>query len=172
VFAELLQRANNWFNGERTRAVDRRYGFAIDMRYKGQSHELRIAMPGENKDHWDEHALRDAFLAEHERTFGFAADKPIELVTFRISASTPNHRRPPDLSPESADKPVVIQHRQVWFESPGGFVHCPIYNRVHVKAGTTIEGPAIIEQMDSTLVVTGGDLVTSLEAGNLLLRLG
>jgi N-methylhydantoinase A len=93
-------------------------------------------------------------------------------VTFRVAASTPNHRRPADPAPAAPSAPDPIRHRPVWFEAAGGFVRCPVYDRARIGTGATIHGPAIIEQMDSTTVVTGNDSVTGLDAGNLLLRVG
>ena len=43
--------------------------------------------------------------------------------------------------------------RRAYFDNPGGFVECPIYQRLDLRPGDALEGPAIVEQMDATTVV-------------------
>jgi len=60
--------------------------------------------------------------------------------------------------------------RQVFFAEAGGFVDCPSYNRYQLAAGGVIEGPAIVEEMDSTTVIHPGFLAEVDRYGNLLIR--
>ena len=54
----------------------------------------------------------------------------------------------------------------------GGWVDTPVYWRDHLPLDPQITGPAIIEQMDTTIVVEPGDVVTSDSDGNLILHIG
>jgi N-methylhydantoinase A len=63
-----------------------------------------------------------------------------------------------------------IGRRPVWFE--GTWLDTPIYDRARLPLGASFEGPAILEQMDSTTVVDPGVRVVVDAAGNLILTVG
>ena len=59
--------------------------------------------------------------------------------------------------------------RQAYFQERRGFVECPVYDRDRVPLGTRFEGPAILEQMDTTTVVLPGQAASHDDKGNLIL---
>ena len=59
--------------------------------------------------------------------------------------------------------------RQVWF---GGWHDTPVYRRDHLPAEASLEGPAIIEQMDTTIVLEPGDVAAQDGDGNIIITLG
>jgi N-methylhydantoinase A len=142
----------------------------VDMRYVGQSYELSIPL--------DEDEIEEAlgqvlqrFHEEHERAYGFAApDEPVEFVTLRSTAvgsiAKPKLRELAERSGNVTPRAV----RQVYFAEGGGFVDCPSYNRYRLAAGGLIEGPAIVEEMDSTTVIHPGFRAEVDRYGNLLIR--
>ena len=145
-----------------------------DMRYVGQSYELSIPF-GDGKVEDGLEAMLKDFHDEHERAYGFAAPgEPVEFVTLRLTAvgriakpklpELPAGRR----DVEAARRAV----RQVYFAEAGGFVDCPSYDRYRLPAGGVIEGPAIVEEMDSTTVIHPGFRGEVDRFGNLLVRTG
>ena len=144
----------------------------VDMRYVGQSYELPIPV-GENKVEDALERMLRRFHEEHERAYGFAAsDEPVEFVTLRHTAvgsiAKPKLRELPERSGDvNAARRTV---RQVYFAETGGFVDCPSYDRYQLAAGGVIEGPAIVEEMDSTTVIHPGFLAEVDRYGNLLIR--
>ena len=143
----------------------------VDMRYVGQSYELSIPLgQGRVEDVLDK-MLAD-FHAEHERAYGFAApEEPVEFVTLRLTAvgniAKPRLRElPTDRGDVTAARRTV---RQVYFAESGGFVDCPSYDRYRLPAGGVIDGPAIVEEMDSTTVVHPGFRAEVDQYGNLLI---
>jgi N-methylhydantoinase A len=60
--------------------------------------------------------------------------------------------------------------RPVWFA--GGWHETPVYWRDHLPLGAAFAGPAIVEQMDTTLVVPPGDRVATDAMGNLIVSVG
>ena len=60
--------------------------------------------------------------------------------------------------------------RKVYFAERGGRVDCPIYDRYMLGSGDEVEGPAIVEEVDSTVVVQPGYRADVDEFGNLFLR--
>lgn len=127
---------------------------SINMRYAGQWRSLSIDVgdgPG---------ALAEAvahFHEQHEQEFAFRRDDaPVELYQLGLAAigTTPK----PTFSPQErtgSDNPEPAVRRPVWFEETG-WAQTPIHDRAALAAGTTFDGPAIVEQLDSTIVVPPG----------------
>ncbi len=63
-----------------------------------------------------------------------------------------------------------VAHRRVWFES--GWRDTPVFRRAQVPPGARLEGPAIIEQLDTTIVIEPGSRAAADPAGNLIVSLG
>jgi N-methylhydantoinase A len=143
----------------------------VDMRYVGQSFELTIPLGATSFDPEQAETLRERFHAEHERVYGFsAAAEPVELVSLRLT-TVGRIEKPPlaTLAPASG-APRPKAHRQVFFAETDGFVDCPIYDRYALGAGASFGGPAVVEELDSTVVVHPGYGVEVDDLGNLVIR--
>ena len=146
----------------------------VDMRYVGQSYELSIPWGDRRLEDVLDRMLAD-FHGEHERAYGFAAPaEPVEFVTLRLTAigtiAKPRLRELPD---GSGDVMAALRTvRQVCFAEAGGFVDCPSYDRYRLPAGAVIDGPAIVEEMDSTTVIHPGYRARVDRYGNLLIGAG
>jgi N-methylhydantoinase A len=141
------------------------------MRYVGQSFELTIPLGETSFDTEQAAALRERFHAEHERVYGFNAPaEPVELVSLRLT--TVGRIEKPPLAPSApASGPLrPKEHRQVFFAETGGFVDCPIHDRYALGAGASFAGPAVVEELDSTVVVHPGYGVAVDAVGNLVIR--
>lgn len=159
AFQTLEQQANAWFEEERIAAHDRTLARSVDVRYLGQNYEIAVPMLDSHANAQTLTAIAERFAVEHERLYGFAApDNPIQLVTCRASAAGQVRKAVFLPSPEQgADASAArIGARQVWMPELGDFVECPIYDRALLGAGNLIQGPAIIEQMDTTTIVLPG----------------
>jgi N-methylhydantoinase A len=151
-----------------------RIGFErqVDMRYVGQSYELSIPLDdGRVEDALE--GMLQRFHDEHERAYGFAAPgEPVELVALRLTAvgsiAKPRLRELAQRSGDVGATPRAV--RQVYFAEAGGFVDCPSYDRYRLAAGGRVEGPAIVEEMDSTTVIHPGFRAEVDRYGNLLIR--
>jgi N-methylhydantoinase A len=147
-------------------AEARRDGFAagrirfecfVDLRYQGQGYELTIpASRGEPLAPAELGALRERFDQTHDRQFGHSAPgEPVEIVNYRVRATVDSPKYPMKQYPP-ADKGVetaVTGRRDVCFDSAASLVSCPIYDRGLLAPGHRIEGPAIVDQFDSTTVI-------------------
>jgi N-methylhydantoinase A len=155
AFAELRQRADAWFAGEAIGADRQTIEFALDMRYVGQSHELTILVPDGVFASDDLPALVERFRREHERVYGYAPEGRLQVVTYRVTARAPIAGAPSIIAKPDASVAATahIGSRGVYFQSSGGMVDCPIYDRAYLSPGAIIDGPAIIGQMDTTTVV-------------------
>jgi N-methylhydantoinase A len=143
---------------------------SADMRYLGQNYELETTLPeGDLEPRW--HDLLEAFESEHERQYGFRLPgEPIELVNLRVTALRPE-AAPGLAAPGGDGAPAPVEVRRVWFDADGP-VDCPVYRRDGLPAQTTIDGPAIVEEVDSTTLVFPGDLLRVHERASLLLTIG
>jgi N-methylhydantoinase A len=142
----------------------------LDMRYSGQSHELTIAVTGGTLTDTDLGLVLDDFHREHDRAYGHSApEEPVELVNLRLTAigqiAKPRLREIPAASESAEPK----GHRQVFFAESGRFVSCPIFDRYLLGAGSALDGPAIVEEFDTTTVIHPGYGATVDQFGNLIL---
>ncbi len=128
---------------------------SASARYRLQSHEIELpvtpsVLAGTAAE------LVETFHAEHERRFDFKTPgHPVEIVRLTVlalGASAPP--RLPGLEPGEAPEPAT--RRAVWFRGAGG-VETPVYRRDALGAGVTMEGPAVILEEDSTVIVAPDD---------------
>jgi N-methylhydantoinase A len=126
----------------------------IDMRYVGQWRSLAIEVEGPVE------ALDDAveaFHREHEREHAYRRDDtPVEIYQINLQAvgetrkaELPSHER-------DGDRPEAGGTRDVRFAGQGEPVETPVYERSALPAGARFEGPALVDQLDSTVLVPPG----------------
>ncbi|XRP97182.1 hydantoinase/oxoprolinase family protein [Methanocaldococcus sp. 16A] len=118
----------------------------VDIRYKGQAYEITIPWLG-NIDECVE-----AFHKKHEALYSFSSpDENVEIVNLRVTAIGVMLK--PEIKPEKVVEyiPKPEYHREVYFSD--GWMNSPIYARNKLKAGAKIEGPAVIEDYDTTIVI-------------------
>ena len=144
----------------------------VEMRYAGQSHELAVDFPPGEATAATLASVRVRFHAEHDRSYGHGyPDEPTELVNFRLSAL--GSIRKPRLREIAAQSGPVEEAckgtRQVYFDASAGFVETPVYDRSRLGAGHRFDGPAIVEEMDSTTLVLPGYTVEVDRYANLLI---
>lgn len=147
-----------------------RYVREADVRYVGQSMEVRVQVPSGPFDASTVAALIDAFHAAHEKTFGYAyrGEQKIELVNLCLSGFGTIER--PSLPRLAADGGAASPKgsRSVYFD--GGRRDTPVYDRADLPAGTRIEGPAIVEEFGSTTVVFPGQNASVDDHGIIVVR--
>jgi N-methylhydantoinase A len=141
------------------------------MRYVGQSYELTVDVPKGALASAEIDATVARFHADHERVYGHSAlDEPVEFVSLRVT--TVGRIRKPRLREVAASdgsQPAPREERDVFFAESGGYVSCPIYDRYSLRAGAVVEGPAVIEEFDTTTVIHPQYQARVDRYGNLLL---
>lgn len=157
VFAEMEQAAQQQLSGialAGTHHVSR----SCEMRFIGQGYEINVTLPPGPYRRGDADRLRDAFFAAYASAYGnraFERTDPVEGVHWKLTARLGTQDvdlaalRTGDGDLARARKPS----RQVYFPETGGFTDCPVFDRAALRAGDQVEGPAIIEERDSTLVL-------------------
>jgi N-methylhydantoinase A len=141
----------------------------IAMRYLGQWRSLSVAVDA-GLESLDDVVAR--FHSEHEREFAYRREgAPVELYELGLQAVgvTPK----PALARHALDgngrAPVPLARRPVVFDEADEAVDTPVYDRAALPAGCALEGPAIVQQLDSTIVVPPG--VTAAVDEHLIIRM-
>ncbi|PRG05071.1 hypothetical protein C6Q21_19060 [Burkholderia multivorans] len=147
-------------------ALQRRY-FA-DVCFVGQSYTLEV--PFDRSDAQPLEALVNAFYAQHHRVYGHCTPGRVRIVNLRSV-----HRVPAPQLPESAYAPARegapnTFTRAIVISAEGGPVDARVLRRESLPVGFTFEGPAIVEQADTTTLVHPGWRGEVDAAGNLLLN--
>lgn len=173
IYDDLTRRAGDWFETEKITAGARLIGRAVDVRYAGQNYEISVALP-DGPITWDTFkAIEEGFLAAHRQLYGFIAEgEPMQLVTFRLSASglvskAEFHPQPLE-GPDSSH--AITGERPVYMAEAGDFTPTKLYDRALLRPGNVVIGSAIIDQMDTTTVVPMGMKATVDAYLNLILE--
>ena len=128
-----------------------------DLRYQGQSFELTVAAGAVEE-------LAARFHAEHERRYGYRMEEEaVELVNLRLVATVP--REKPELSgapPRRKERPAR-RHASL----DDGWRELDVHDRAALGVGSRLEGPAVVEFAESTLLVRPGWRATVDEVGTL-----
>jgi N-methylhydantoinase A len=168
AFRHLQDEANEALASDEVEVVARRFERTLDIRYVGQSSTLRVPhQPGE-----DLAVVETQFHEVHERTFGHSSpDLETEVVSVRVIGI--GGRSMPGLDVDLPTEPgEPSERREVVFSLDGGAVDTPVYSRDSLAVDQTIDGPAIIEQMDTTTVLLPEMTATVHPSGNLILTSG
>jgi len=125
----------------------------VDMRYKGQWRSLAIPVSS-NLQSLD--SVLGAFHQEHQREFAFSDDKQlVEIYGLRVTViGTVPKPEFPKYGPAGTLESALKEVRDVYFD--GQFVPANVYNREDIPVLSEIQGPAIIDQLDTTTVIPPG----------------
>ncbi|MGM0560562.1 MAG: hydantoinase/oxoprolinase family protein [Pseudomonadota bacterium] len=174
ILDDLVEEAQRWFEHEQIAPKQRRIQLSLDMRYIGQNFELRVPIDIDesNPKLPDAEQLHKAFFRAHEANYGFHnPDDPVEAVNLRMTARGELPSLPIPPVPEGASSsPNPVERRPVWFEAEEA-VETPVYRRTDLAPGCRIEGPAVIDQFDATLLVYPGDVARVDDSLSLILEL-
>ena len=125
----------------------------LDVRYVGQSFELTIECPDQEKRFGER--VSDAFNIEHERRFGYKdPTSAIEVVNARLKMVAEGDRFQPqqkELTSKNPNKNAILGQDKVIFY---GVQHTTIlYDRSKLLPGNVVSGPAVVFQLDSTTII-------------------
>jgi N-methylhydantoinase A len=144
------------------------------MRYVGQGHEVECEVPLGALSTASKAAITAGFEAAYRTLYrrtplGVA----IEALNWRVVVSGPV----PELTMStgadgaaSASVPMTKGTRRAYFPEAQGFVDTPVYDRYALRPGASLEGPAIIEERESTTVVGPGAHIRVDQALSLVLE--
>ena len=135
---------------------------SADLRYAGQSHELPVPLGGRASAA----AIRRALADAHEERFGHAdPERAVEVVVARVKARAAGFRAPAGAVAEPTGAATNSSARVVWDRAR----RTAVVDRARVRRGG-LRGPAILTQLDSTILVPPGWRAVAHPSGALILR--
>ena len=173
VFAPLIQESSGFLRRADIAPDDIQIRCSLDMRYYGQGREIEIVLPdGDPTNAFD--TLTTLFEDRYTALFSVSTPgAPLEIVNWKVEATGPETGLQSGyrMITENAKYGDVSKGtRRAWF---GTAAHdCPVYDRYRLAAGATIEGPALVEERESTCVIGPDETARVDAAGNLIAELG
>jgi N-methylhydantoinase A len=159
LFAEMAVAGRATLVRERIAEADAEAQAALDLRYVGQWHELTV--PVERPI--DREQVAAEFHRQHDLLFGYSSPAmPVELLSARTTTvgRTDKPATRDFAGGESDAERAVRGTRPVWSPSARAMVATPVYDGRALGPGATLAGPAVVELMNTTIVVLEGfDLV-------------
>ena len=160
-FQQLSAEASEMIASAKSSASEITYLCGLDMRYAGQGYELEVALPaGAPEDSFDR--LGELFADVYRRIFSMTfLEQEIEIVNWKLEARGPEPKLTESFSLEggAGSQAALKGKRQAYFPELDGYTDCAVYNRYALKPGDRIEGPAFVEENESTCVIGVGERV-------------
>ncbi len=149
----LEDEASEWLVSEGVDEADHAFEYFAECRYFRQDIQMSIPVDIENLRETGLAEIKDDFEARHDRQFGFSLDAPLEIANLRVIGKgtlqgvTIEEQELADADPTDAE----IDVSDVYFD--GEYYETPIYDRAELQPGNELDGPAIVTDDDSTVVV-------------------
>ena len=144
-----------------------------EMRYVGQGHEVTVELPDGPLGPDDAERLVSLYRKEYRRLYNREGpDVPLEIVTWRLVVAAPR----PEIrlggaegNPRSPDE-AKKNAREIYLPEDGGFRKVPVYDRYRLDPGAVFEGPAVVEERESTVILGPASEAEIDPARNLIAR--
>jgi N-methylhydantoinase A len=170
LFAEMETEARAWLARERVPKNEQSFRYHIDARYQGQNFEVMVAMPHVAADGMA--GFLGEFAAAHQREYGYdVPGRAVEIVNCRLQA-VGNVAKAPlrEIGTAGSVAAAVIAERSVYFGVQHGWLVTPVHARAKLPAGATLAGPALVEEMSSTVLLAPGQSATVDRIGNIIVK--
>jgi N-methylhydantoinase A len=173
AFEAMQSEGDKYLDREGIASIDRYYRKSIDMRYKGQFHEVELPISeAELSDEGINYIVED-FHKKHEELYAYRDVVETEMINLRLAAYgkvvTPTRKTMADKSTDVSG--YVKGQRDVFFEEKFGFVPTTIYDGDRMIAGNLVDGPAVIEQRTTTVIVPPNARLEVTEYGDYLMKM-
>jgi len=147
---------------------------SAELCFIGQGYPVTISLAEFGGGQLDVSRIRSHFLSAYRKRYGHCLeDAPVELVSLRVVASIePRPLNDLYVSPKNSPNDALKAHREAYDEASGGMVQYAVYDRYAMPVEMRLEGPALIEEQETTIVVpsratamvrTDGAIVISFE---------
>lgn len=155
---EMIQQGARLLERENIPREDRRFLLNLDCRYVKQYHEVSFPVAVDTVRKADANAIATTFHAEHKRMYGYSLEEecaPIELINVRLRSVGLTEK--PSYTEEAyagKDAAAAMKGERV-IRVPEGqaSANVPVYDGHKTRHGNFIRGPALIEQVNTTLLL-------------------
>lgn len=159
LFSEMEKEATNLLKSEHILEDSIQHIYSLDMRYVKQYHEVNVEITREEIERGDIESVALKFHPEHNRLYGYSLEEektPIELINLRL-LSIGKTAKPKFKQEEYSQKDpskALKKRRKVYLPLKKVFEEVSVYDGHKLRYGNKVEGPAIIEQVNTTTFVT------------------
>jgi N-methylhydantoinase A len=178
ALAELGRRGHAQLDRERIARSRRKMQFSLDMRHRGQINEVEVMLDEGRIARGQFEELRNRFYARYEQLYGRGSsyrDARLEIVTLRVRATAETPR--PRLRRASRMTRAIVPAakrpaRRVYWADLRREATTPVLDGAHLRPGNSIDGPAVVETSDMTVVVHPGRRLAVDAFGNFEIHFG
>ena len=145
---------------------------SVDARYVGQGYELTVPVPQGTLDAAALGRIRAAFDEIYAARYGYAnPSEPVETVTWKLAAVGGAPRVALAKASAQGRDGGLKGRRRAWFPETRGWTECAVYDRYALAPGSHVDGPAIVEERESTSVLPPGTSAAVDEYANLIVEI-
>ncbi|NOR21270.1 MAG: hydantoinase/oxoprolinase family protein [Candidatus Aminicenantes bacterium] len=159
LFNEMRKEATELLRSENIPEGSIQHIYSLDMRYVKQYHEVNVEMTKDELERGNIESVVSKFHPEHNRLYGYSLEEvgtPIELINLRLTSIGKTTK--PKFKKEEYDEldssKALKKKRKVYLPLKGTFEEVPVYDGHMLRYGNKVEGPAVIEQVNTTTFVT------------------
>jgi len=141
----------------------------VDLRYQSQQWDITVPLAA---DGWDPKRIRDDFDALHLRQYGHVQPAgAIGLTRQRVTATGRLPALLTSVMESSTAIPKPAEHRRVWLDPQAGWATTPVYDGWHLRPGQSLDGPAVIDEHTTTILIGLHERLAVDAAGNYAIEL-
>ena len=155
LFAEMEIEGMDLLKASGVDGAEITHGRVAEMRYSGQGYEIRVPVTV-GATNWPD-ALIDDFVTTYRALYQRSGpDVSVEVLNWRVVSSGPVPEVALRLKAWDTEGEARKGSRSAYFSVAGGFVDTAVFDRYRLKPGVRVDGPAIVEERESTVVVPPG----------------
>ena len=145
---------------------------SLEMRYLGQIHECTVNIENFEIDNETIEKVKEAFHKRHEELFTYSElHSPVELVNIESTLYGRIDRPiPTEIENDTLLKDALKSYRNLIYSSSGELIKTPVYDGNLLSAGHQINGPAVVEEDTTTLVIEPGWLLDLHKSGTYIIN--
>jgi N-methylhydantoinase A len=158
---DMLAEGHALLLSEGVAEADRRFGLQLDLRYSGQYHEITVDVPESALREADFETIKRLFHNQHNRLYGYdlgAEGTSVELVNIRLTATGLVQKPAMPLEPLMAEDPEFARkgQRSIYLPDRQAFAEVPVFDGDRLRHGNQIAAPAVIESVNTTIILPPG----------------
>ena len=158
-FDDMKREGIALLKSEGIKEEDIKYVYSLDLRYVKQYHEVNVVIDKKDVESGDFLAMVKKFHPKHNMLYGYSLEEegtPVELINMRLitigRTIKPKFLEEPYTGADPS--PAFKRKRKVFLPMQKGFANVDVFDGDKLHFGNRIEGPAIIEQVNTTTFVT------------------
>ena len=155
LFAEMTETARQTLASEAVSDERIEVKYSADLRYIGQFNEVEVPLPKGGE--LTEESVKDlcaAFHSKHDSLYGYSMpDAEVELINLRITARGKTEKPAQEKHDRDGARSdhALLGSRDAWFDD--GFADTPVYDGLKLVNGNRVNGPAVVVQPTTTIIV-------------------